>query len=104
MEAFDYDQWQHWLNKKKDVLTAGGLRSEVRSRAEFTPCSTLEIEGARALAAFHVWQTNLADFEILRISDSTTVASDAGIQVTDANFEAVFQTFLAEFDRANSCA
>ena len=93
--TFDFDRWCDWLNAQTQVLHGEGLEAEFAITEKYGRKMSLQIRGQKAISSFRNWENGaLVDYEIIRLDDSSLVANEAMIKVSDDNFQTVFDKFV----------
>jgi len=95
LQSFNFPLWREWLQSKADELNAQGLTVRFNSREQHLPYCGLEIEPKAVAGSFHTWENQLVDYEIYDARTMKLAKAKAMIEVTDENFEVVFDDFVA---------
>jgi hypothetical protein len=97
---FDFHHWADWAKREAATLQAQGLQASFtcteESRASDNPSFFVDVDAADNLGRIVVWSTGDFDLSVhLHLSEEAHPMTELPEQVTDQNFEALFDRFVA---------
>jgi hypothetical protein len=100
---FNFSKWQQWLAQRAALSAAEGFKAEFKLGPPESPKPAMGfgIIGVKAMCSFESWITGEVDWTIMAppSADAKMVSHKWMLLATDDTFEAIFNEFMAEFQR-----